>query len=174
MLAPLVIAALCGAQAPAVPAQSHLPKVEATPASAQVDAASQPKEAKPIQSFSFGSATYAFAWDQLLPVDLDVDGLRVKTIFFNEREPKNRFLKGRKFGFRAQLEVKNTSPKPRTPGFVVAVLDEEGRLLGAASGGTRFGTVKAGETETFDLNFFQVKQRLRRGAKFLFSIELRD
>jgi hypothetical protein len=53
-------------------------------------------------------------------------------------------------------------------------MDEEGRLLGAATGGTKFGTLKAGDTETFDLNFVQVKQRLRRGAKFVLSVELRD
>lgn len=160
----LLLPVLLGIQAPA-PAQ-------APPAPSA--AAPQAPEAKPLQSFSFGSQTQAFAWDRLIPMDLEVDGLKVKSIFFNEREPKNRFLKGRKFGHRAQVEVRNASTKPRIPGFAVAVMDEEGRLLGVASGGTKFGTVKPGETETFDLNFFQVKQRLRRGAKFTLSLELRD
>lgn len=159
MLLPFLLSALCGVQAPSTPVPNPVPATA---------------EAKPLQSFSFASGSFGYFWDKLIPVELEVDGLVVKTIYFNEREPKSRFLKGRKFGYRAQLEVKNTSTKPRTPGFAVAVLDEEGRLLGAATGGTKFGAVKPGETETFDLNFYQVKQRLRRGAKFLLSVELRD
>lgn len=159
MVPAALLSALCGLQA-APPASP----VQVAPLA----------EVKPIQSFSFASQSYPFIWDKLIPLELEVDGLRVKTIFFNEREPKNRLLKGRKFGHRAQLEVTNTSSKPRIPGFAVAVLDEEGRLLGAATGGTKFGKVKAGETETFDLNFFQVKQRLPRGARFILSLELRD
>lgn len=158
MLAHLVLLSLWGAQEPATPG-----KPPAVPA-----------EVKPLQSFSFSSASYPYHWDQLLPVNLEVDGLQVKTIFFNEREPTNRFLKGRKYGFRAQLEATNTSAKPCKPSFAVAVFDEEGRLLGAANGGTRLGTVKPGETETFDLNFSHVKQRLHRGSKFFLTIELRN
>ena len=56
----------------------------------------------------------------------------------------------------------------------MAVFDAEGRLLGAATGGTKLGTVKPGETETFDLNFTQVKERLPLGASFVLSVELRD
>ena len=165
MVFPFVVAALVGLQTP---------DPQASPAPAAASSAAPLPEVKPLKSFSFGSKAYAFLWDKVIPLDLEVDGLQVKSIFFNEREPKNRFLKGRKFGNRAQLEVTNTSTKSRIPGFAVAVLDEEGRLLGAATGGTKFGNVKAGETETFDLNFFQVKQRLRRGAKFVLSLELRD
>ena len=83
-------------------------------------------------------------------------------------------LKGAEFGTRAQVEVTNTAKYPRIPGFAVAVLDKDGKLLGVASGGTKFGTVKPGETETFDLNFTQVKERLPLGASFVLSVELRD
>lgn len=166
MIPELLVTALWGLQsAPSQPQTSPLPTLAPTPSLPEI---------KPIQSLSFASRGFSFIWDKLIPLDLEVDGLQVKTIFFNEREPKNRLLKGRKFGHRAQLEVTNTSTKPRIPGFAVAVMDEEGRLLGAATGGTKFGTVKAGDTETFDLNFVQVKQRLRRGAKFVLSVELRD
>lgn len=170
MMLPLLFLALLGAQSSPAPAQAPPGKVETVPAKVP-PAQGDPK---PLQSFSFASASHSFVWDKLIPVTLEVDGLQVKTIFFNEREPTTRILQGRKYGHRAQVEVKNNSSKPRTPGFAVAVLDEEGRLLGVASGGTKFGSVKAGETETFDLNFFQVKQRLPRGAKFLLSMELRD
>jgi len=162
MISALLLTALCGLQTPPAQPPPTLPAIASLP------------EIKPIQSLRFASRGFSFTWDKLISVDLEVDGLRVKTIFFNEREPKNRYLKGRKFGHRAQLEVTNTSTMPRIPGFAVAVMDEEGRLLGAATGGTKFGTVKAGGTETFDLNFVQVKQRLPRGARFVLSVELRD
>jgi hypothetical protein len=83
-------------------------------------------------------------------------------------------LKGAEFGTRAQVEVTNTGKYPKIPGFAVAVLDKDGKLLGAASGGTKVGTIKPGETETFDLNFTQVKERLAKGDRFLLTIELRN
>ena len=46
--------------------------------------------------------------------------------------------------------------------------------LGAANGGTKVGTVKPGATETFDLAFFQVKDRLPKGDHYVLSVELRN
>ena len=60
------------------------------------------------------------------------------------------------------------------PGFAVAVFDAEDRLLGVASGGTKIGTVKPGETETFDLNFSYVTERMPLGAYAVLSLELRN
>jgi hypothetical protein len=56
----------------------------------------------------------------------------------------------------------------------VAVFDAEDRLLGVATGGTKFGTVRAGSTESFDLNFHQVLDRLPLGDHFYLSVELTD
>lgn len=164
MPSPLLFAALLGLQDPTPPA----PKPGAAG-----EARTEPKAEAP-KPLSFASGTHAYVWNALIPLRVEVDGLRVQSIFFNEREPRPRLLRGMKWGHRAHLEVTNTSTHPRTPGFAVAVFDAEGNLLGAASGGTKIGTVKPGETETFDLNFYQVKQRLQRGAKFVLSVELRD
>ena len=54
----------------------------------------------------------------------------------------------------------------------MAVFDAEDRLLGVASGGTKIGTVRAGTTEAFDLNFHQVLERLPKGDHFYLSVEL--
>ena len=102
---------------------------------------------------------------------------KVSSIFFNKRVVQPGFfnlLKGAEFGTRAQVEVTNTGKCPKVPGFAVAVVDKEGRLIGVASGGTKVGTIKPGETETFDLNFTQVKERLATGDKFFLAIELRN
>ncbi|MFN8011005.1 MAG: hypothetical protein U0P81_06335 [Holophagaceae bacterium] len=162
---------LLGLQAP-----EAKPTPEARPAPQAVEGAkaAEPPPAPDAKPLSFFSEKFAYAWERTLPLAVDVDGLKVKSIFFARREAKTGIFKGAEFGTRAQLEVTNTATRPRTPGFAVAVFDADGRLLGAATGGTKFGTVKPGETETFDLNFTQVKERLPLGASFVLSVELRD
>ncbi|HEY3401333.1 MAG TPA: hypothetical protein VGK03_11950 [Geothrix sp.] len=128
-------------------------------------------------SLSYYAETLPFAWDRMIPLTVNVDGLKVSSIFFNRRVVQPGFfnlLKGAEFGTRAQVEVTNTGKYPKVPGFAVAVLDKDGKLLGVASGGTKVGTIKPGETETFDLNFTQVKERLAKGDRFLLAIELRN
>lgn len=132
-----------------------------------------PAPAAPAQSLSFASVSKPYVWDRLLPMDVEIDGLKVKTIFFNVRQPKGSLFKDTDLGTRAQVEVTNTSATTKIPGFAVAVLDAEGKLVGVATGGSKFGGVKAGETETFDLNFLQVKERVPKGATFILSVELR-
>ena len=155
-----------------------LPQATSTPPAppAAVVPASAPISA-PEASLSFYSESVAFAWDRMIPLSVNLDGLKVTRIFFNKRVVEPGFfnlLKGAEFGTRAQVEVTNTGKYPKIPGFAVAVLDKDGKLLGAASGGTKVGTIKPGETETFDLNFTQVKERLAKGDRFLLTIELRN
>jgi len=151
-----------------------------TPTTAPTPAApAQPPAAAPAveTSLSYYSESFPFAWDRTIPLTVNLDGLKVTSIFFNRRVIEPGFfnlLKGAEFGTRAQVEVTNTAKYPKIPGFAVAVLDRDGRLLGVASGGTKVGTIKPGETETFDLNFTQVKERLAKGDRFILAIELRN
>lgn len=155
------------AMAAPAPAQSPVPAA-ATPAGATAPAAAS---GAPL---SFASGSFKFYWDATIPMNLEVDGLKVTEIYFNVRRSRYSWLKDAEFGTRAHVTVTNTSARPRIPGFAVAVLDAEGQLLGVASGGTKVGTVAPGATEDFDLNFTQVKERLPKGATFLLSVELRD
>lgn len=162
----LLAAALGLAQAPA-------PAPTPTTAPAQAAATATPAPAP----LSFFTDSFPFQWDRTIPLTVNVDGLKVSSIFFNKRVVQPGFfnlLKGAEFGTRAQVEVTNTSKYPKVPGFAVAVLDKDGRLIGVATGGTKVGTIKPGETETFDLNFTQVKERLAFGDRFLLAIELRN
>jgi len=161
----ILVAALGLAQAPSAPPQA--------PAQPPVSVASP----APVAPLSFFSDSFSYAWDRVIPLSIEIDGLKVSSIFFNKRVIQPGFfnlLKGAEFGTRARIEVTNTGKYPKVPGFVVAVLDKDGRLLGTASGGTKVGTIKPGETETFDLNFSQVKERLASGDRFLLAIELRN
>ncbi len=147
---------------PAEPIKQEMPALEKTVA-----------PAKP-QALSFTSETLPYRWNEVLPLSLNVDGLKITSISFAKREPKNKLLQGPDYGSRALIQVTNTAAKPRTPGFAIAVFDKEGRLLGAANGGTKIGTVKPGESESFFLSFFQVKERLPKGDHYVLSVELRD
>ena len=156
--------------APAKPHDEHTP-VQALPAPAPATQAPSASASAPL---SFAGGSYTFTWDATLPMNLDVDGLKVTEIYFNVRKSRYSWLKDAEFGTRAHVTVTNTSARPRVPGFAVAVLDADGKLIGVASGGTKVGTVAPGETEEFDLNFTQVKERLQKGATFLLSVELRN
>lgn len=144
---------------------------------AQAPGAAVQAPAATASPLSFTSENLPYAWDQVIPLSINLDGLKVTRIFFNKRALQpGRFnlLKDAEFGTRAQVEVTNTGKHPKVPGFAVAVLDKDGRLLGVASGGTKVGTIKPGETETFDLNFAQVKERLASGDRFILAVELRN
>ncbi|MBS1767285.1 MAG: hypothetical protein JST05_07800 [Acidobacteria bacterium] len=159
--------------APAQTAPAQAPHNEHTPIKPLPDAAQVPS-APSAAPLSFASGSFKFYWDTTLPISLDADGLKVTEIYFNTRRSRYSWLKDAEFGVRAHLTVTNTSARPRVPGFAVAVLDADGKLLGVASGGTKVGTVGPGETESFDLNFTQVKERLPKGSTFLLSVELKD
>lgn len=160
------------APAPVAPRNEHTP-IKPLPAADQP--AQAPASAQtPAAPLSFGGGSFKFYWDTTIPLNLEVDGLKVSEIYFNVRRSRYSWLKDAEFGTRAHVTVTNTSKRPRVPGFAVAVLDADGKLLGVASGGTKVGTVAPGETEDFDLNFTQVKERIPKGATFLLSVELRD
>lgn len=158
------------AQAPAAPHHEHTPVKPLPDQPAPSDAPASPTAAP----LSFGSGSFKFYWDTTIPLNMEVDGLKVTEVYFNVRRSRYSWLKDAEFGCRAHVTVTNTSKRPRVPGFAVAVLDADGKLLGVASGGTKVGTVAPGETEDFDLNFTQVKERIPKGATFLMSVELRD
>ena len=168
IILPLLLALALQDKPAPEPKPAEPPKKEA--GAAQPEALDLAQE-KPL---SFFSGTFPFHWNASEPLAIDLDGLKVTSIAIGKREPKSKLLKGPDYGSRALLSVTNTSKKPRTPGFAIAVFDKDGRLLGAANGGTKIGTVSPGATETFDLAFFQVKDRLPKGDHYVLSVELRD
>ena len=158
--APAVPVPAAAAPAPAAPAAG-------TPAPRPPAASPANPGAKPL---SFFSERYPFRWDQLVQLPAEVDGLKINSIFFNKRTLT--ILKSADFGTRAVVAVTNTANATRVPGFAVAVFDAEDRLLGVASGGPKIGGVPAGATETFDLSFHQVLERIPKADHFYLSVEL--
>ena len=127
-----------------------------------------------LKPLSFFSQRFEYKWDTMLPLNIEVDGLKVNTIFFNRRKINAWPLKGTDFGARAQIEVTNKSRQTRIPGFAVAVFDAENRLLGVGNGGAKVGSIDPGGTETFDLNFSRVSERLPLGAYYYLTVELAE
>jgi hypothetical protein len=147
--------------------------LQAQPAPAAEVPKSAPVAQTPsLKPLAFGSKRLPYKWDTLIPVNLDVDGLKINTIFFNRREFSSGLLKGADFGTRAQVEVTNASKFKKMPGFAVAVFDAEDRLVGVSSNGARVGSHKPDATENYDLNFHFVLERLPLGSYFVISMEL--
>lgn len=143
------------------------PAVKPEAPAVQVTAPAPSKELKPL---SFLCERFPFHWNQLQPLNVVVDGLKVKSIYFNKRTVT--LFKSAEFGTRAVIEVENTANATRVPGFALALFDAENRLLGVASGGPKLGGVRTGDTETFDLSFHQVVERIPRADHFYLTVEL--
>ncbi len=158
--------ALCTVLALPLLAQTPQQPPQQTPPPAKQETAAKPAP------LSFFSQKFPYAWDQLLPLKAETDGVRLNSIFFNRKALAKGPLKGVEFGTRAQVEVTNTTQKARTVGFAVAVFDRDARLIGVASGGTRWFSLRPGATSTFDLGFSQVLERLPLGDHFVLSMEL--
>jgi hypothetical protein len=172
--APAPPATAVAVEAPVVPAGQETPAAPApaapTPAEAKPAAVTPAAKGKDLKPLSFLSQEFKFRWDQYMALGAEVDGLKINSIFFNKRTMP--LFKGAEFGTRAVVEVTNTSSDTRTPGFAVAVFDADNRLLGVASGGPKIGGVSAGATETFDLSFHQVVERIPRADHFILAVEL--
>jgi hypothetical protein len=151
-------------QAPAVPTEAVA--AETTPAPAKTPKP-KPGSLKPL---SFLSQSFPFRWNERIPMKAEVDGLRIDSIFFNKRTLT--LLKKAEFGTRAVVQVTNTAGETRVPGFAVALFDANDHLLGVASGGPKIGGVPAGETETFDMSFHQVVERIPNADHFYLTVEL--
>jgi hypothetical protein len=123
-----------------------------------------------LKPLSFLSTRLPFHWDKSIKIGEEVDGLIIQSVIFNKR--KSNLFKRMDFGIRAKIGIMNTSSHLRMPGFAIAVFDAENRMLGVASGGNRIGGVRAGESTTFDLNFYQVVERISKAEYFYLSTEL--
>jgi hypothetical protein len=181
MLNLLLPAFLLFAQTPPVETEAvAAPPAATAPTSdpAPAPAASAPASPKPAAAnasqgdkpLSFISQRFDFRWDQTLPLNIEVDGLKINSVFFNKRTLG--LFKGAEFGTRAVLAATNTATGTRTPGFALAVFDAQDRLLGVASGGPKIGGISAGDTETFDMSFHQVVERIPKADHFYLAVEL--
>jgi hypothetical protein len=174
----LLLAALVFLAAPPPDGSAQTPAAASpapeTKAPATVPAPARTAAEPPSRPLSFVTRRVPFHWDQVIPMDLEVDGLKVGSIFFNRRTVTTWPLKGAEFGTRAVVEVTNGASSARVAGVAVAVFDDADRLLGVASGGTGIFALDPGDTRSFDLSFHEVLERIPKGTYFHITVELRN
>lgn len=71
----------------------------------------------------------------------------------------------------AQVAVSNIGASSQKVGVAIALFDDEGRLLGVASGGTSLVAIKAGRQKAYTLVFDNVNTQTHRATKFQLSLE---
>jgi hypothetical protein len=98
------------------------------------------------------------------------EGLRVDSVHFRAPSGGSALMRT---GDRMSVEiaVSNTSAEPLKVGLAVALFDQENRLLGVASGGTKLVPIKTGRQKRYTLVFDHVNSEAPRAATFQLSME---
>jgi len=74
---------------------------------------------------------------------------------------------------KAEVAISNKGTESLKIGIAIAVLDDNDRLLGVASGGSRFLAIKGGRQSTYTLVFDDVNLDMDKGTSFQISVETR-
>ncbi|HXH27530.1 MAG TPA: FxLYD domain-containing protein [Candidatus Polarisedimenticolia bacterium] len=115
------------------------------------------------------SARYRFEGNKWLSLDLTVSDVAVKLIKFEWPAT----LMGIRTGYKATLKVANGSARQTGVGLAVALYDQDGKLIGAGTGGTTLGTIDPGDSAEFSIEFKDVTERLEQTAQFDVALQVR-
>ena len=74
---------------------------------------------------------------------------------------------------RAEVAISNNGSKPMQVGIAMALFDEEGRLVGVASGGSKLLAIKPDRQSLYTLVVKDVNSRAHRASTFQITIERR-
>jgi hypothetical protein len=72
----------------------------------------------------------------------------------------------------AEVRIDNNGAKDQVVGVALVVLDGDGNIVAAGSGGTRWGHLKAGERDTSTINFPFVFRNFDKAKTFWVTLEL--
>jgi hypothetical protein len=100
--------------------------------------------------------------------EANADGLRLDALQVELPRPD---LPGG--GVRLQVALTNTGEVPRRAGVAVALFDDQGRLVGVASGGSRMVALRPGQTKFYTLDVDHVVAEAARATKLRVSMESR-
>jgi hypothetical protein len=73
--------------------------------------------------------------------------------------------------FEAEVAVSNGGNESARAGIAIALFDDEGRLVGAASGGSKVVSIKPGRQKSFTLVFDGVTAEAERATRFHITLE---
>jgi len=118
------------------------------------------------------SKTYQFKQDVALTVGEGNDaGLRLDSVRFRLPAPVDGRLQRTSGVATVEVAVSNTSESSQKVGVALALFDEQGRLVGVASGGSRVRGLKSGRQKTYKLVFDDVNAELFETKTFQVSLE---
>jgi hypothetical protein len=80
----------------------------------------------------------------------------------------------RKSDASAEVRVDNNGPKDQIVGIAVVVMDGDGNVVAAGSGGTRWGHLNAGERDTSRIAFPFVFRNMDKAKTFIVTMELAE
>lgn len=114
--------------------------------------------------------TFKFKPNTVLDVGADVvGGLRLDTIEFQvpqEGDQPTSFTQPK-----VKIAISNLGKESVRVGIILALLDEEGRLVGVASGGTRLFPLRPERQMTYALSFNDVHADVAKASLFKISVE---
>ncbi len=100
-----------------------------------------------------------------------VSGLRLDTVRFRVPAPRGDRLLPTGGPLTAEVAVSNTADQSHMVGLAIALYDDEGNLLGVASGGNRIWPVRPDRQQTFILVFDGVNAEAHKATAFDISLE---
>lgn len=113
------------------------------------------------------SKRYKFSANQNLTLQMSAGGVTVRSVLFE--------FPGSVMGFRssnrARVKVINEGQQAVTLGLSIALFDEQDRLVGVASAGTRGVSLKPGEESDFNLPFHNLTENLKSASSFFIALE---
>ena len=114
---------------------------------------------------------YDFTQEKYIRLDTTVGTVTVRDVKFEFPSylgPKKMDLKGRNL---AQVSIKNYGEKSIRVHLAIALFDEKGNLVGCGTTGSKVGSTKAGEEETFFVTFDYVKSKILETKVFYLTVE---
>jgi hypothetical protein len=118
---------------------------------------------------SVNSARYRFEGNRWLSLDLASGDVRTDVIRFEWPSA----VLGVKTGYKAVVKVVNGSTRQAAIGIAVALFDDDGKLIGAGTTGTRIGTIDPGDSAEFSVDFDNVTERLEQATQFQIALQTR-
>lgn len=105
-----------------------------------------------------------------VPVDED---LRLDWVYFKVPKPIEGRIRRTSGPVSVRVAVSNGASTPRRVAIALALFDDEDRLLGVTSGGSRLSAVRPGRQRTFTLVVDGVYGSVHRATTFQISLEPR-
>ena len=118
------------------------------------------------------SKSYVFKSNVTLELGAETsDGLRVDSVQFKLPATVGESTSRVAGLTAAQVAISNIGESSKKVGVAIALFDDEGRLLGVASGGTSLAAIKGGRQKAYTLVFGNVNTQVHRATKFQLSLE---